>query len=138
MFLTKEDYKAVCDDYEFEAIQNNDDITEQAELTAIEQIKSYCRARYDMDIEFAKTGNERSAMLVQCTVNISLWLMVHRLPQSMGVERREALYEESIKWLRDVQNSKAMPGFATYDTEDEQDTHNPVAFGSQKPTRCQW
>lgn len=138
MFLTQEDYIPVCDEYELETIQNETDIRLQAEQAAIEQIDSYCRARYDMKKEWSKTGTERSAMLIQCTVNIALWLMVHRLPQSMGIERREALYNESIKWLRDVQNSKAMPPFATYDTSEQTDANNPVAFGSQKPLRCQW
>lgn len=138
MFLSIEDYKTVCDEFELETIEANDIFREQAEYAAIEQINSYCNARYDMAKEWAKTGGERNSMLIQCTVNIALWLMIHRLPQSMGHERRECLYEDSIKWLKDVQASKARPSFATYDTEDETDAHNPVAYGQQKRVTCTW
>lgn len=65
---------------------------------------------------FAQQGVCRNAMLVDCAVNITLYIMVHRLPQSMGSDRRVQLYEDSIKWLRDVQASKAssdMPKYAT-------------------------
>ncbi len=138
MFLTIEDYKTVCDDFEFETIEANEDFRVKAEDAAIEQINSYCMARYDMAKEWAKTGDNRNSMLIQCTVNISLWLMIHRLPQSMGHESRECLYNDSIKWLKDVQASKARPTFATYDTEEEIDTHNPVAYGQQKRVTCTW
>lgn len=52
--------------------------------------------------------------------------MIHRLPQNMGHERRECLYNDSVKWLRDVQNSKASPDLPTYTgTDGETDAHNP-------------
>ena len=80
---------------------------------------------------FAAEGEQRNAMLVQCMVNITLWLMIHRLPQNMGHERRECLYNDSVKWLRDVQNSKASPDLPTYAGADgETDAHNPVRYGS--------
>lgn len=89
MFLTVEDYRSVCDDFEFEQITHSPETREAAETAAMEQIASYLRSRYDIERAFAQRGECRNAMLVQCAVNIALWLMVHRLPQSMGHERRE-------------------------------------------------
>lgn len=37
MFLTDEDYKAVCDDFEFEQLQAHTDIRQQAEQAAMEK-----------------------------------------------------------------------------------------------------
>ena len=75
-------------------------------------------------------------MLVQVAVNISLWLMVHRLPQNMGHERRECLYNDAVKWLRDVQSSKASPDLPLYISADgNTDTRNPVRSGSMPPNR---
>lgn len=99
MFLTVEDYRSVCDDYEFEQITQSPETREVAEAAALEQISSYLRSRYDIDRAFAASGSCRNAMLVQVAVNISLWLMVHRLPQNMGHERRECLYNDAVKWL---------------------------------------
>ena len=136
MFLTVEDYRSVCDTYEFEQITEDQATRMAAEAAALEQISSYLRARYDMDRVFAASGTCRNPMVVQCAVNISLWLMVHRLPQNMGHERRECLYNDSIKWLRDVQASNASPDLPVYVSEDgETDTHNPIRTGCMKPIR---
>lgn len=86
MFLNDDDYKAVCDDFEFETLQANTDLRLTAERAAQEQISSYTRGRYDMARAFRQTGEDRNPQLVQCCVNIALWLMVHRLPQNMGID----------------------------------------------------
>ena len=141
MFLTDDDYKAVCDDFEFEQLQAHTDIRKQAEAAAFEQISSYTRDRYDMAKAFAKEGCHRNPMLVQVAVNLSLYFLVHRLPQSMGSDRREQLYDESIKWLRDVQATKASPDLPKYVSDDgDTDSHNPVRFGSAigKVANCTW
>lgn len=136
MFLTLEDYSSVCDEYELQQITQNDETRLTAETAALEQISSYLRHRYDMDRVFSAVGAERNAMLVQVAVNISLWLMIHRLPQSMGHERRECLYNDSVKWLRDIQAGKATPDLPLYQSPDgDDDVRNPVRFGSMKPQR---
>lgn len=141
MFLTDDDYKAVCDDFEFEQLQAHTEIRLQAEQAAMEKISSYTRDRYDMAKAFAQIGACRNPMLVDCAVNITLYIMVHRLPQSMGSDRRVQLYEDSLKWLRDVQASKASPDMPKYVSDDgDTDSHNPVRFGSAlgKVKKCTW
>ena len=142
MFLTDEDYKSVCDDFELEQLQAHTDIRNQAEKAAIEKISSYTRDRYDMKKAFAQKGEGRNAMLVDCAVNIALYILVHRLPGDMGSERRDQLYEDSIQWLKDVQASKATPDLPRYisDDGDDTDSHNPVRFGSglDKVGSCTW
>lgn len=136
MFLTIDDYKAVCDAFEMEQLAALTDDRFGAERAAMEQIGSYTRHRYDMERAFSAEGEARNPMLVQCAVNITLWLMIHRMPQNMGHERRECLYNDSIKWLRDVQASKASPDLSTYVSPDgDTDAHNPVRFGSMPRNR---
>ena len=57
MFLNDDDYKAVCDDFEFETLQANTDLRTTAERAAMEQISSYTRNRYDMERAFRQTGD---------------------------------------------------------------------------------
>lgn len=136
MFLTVDDYKSVCDSFEFEQIAHDPATRAVAETAAMEQIASYLRNRYDIDRAFAAEGAGRNPMLVQCAVNISLWLMVHRQPQNMGHERRECLYNDAVKWLRDVQASKASPDLPLYMSPDgSSDARNPVRYGSMRPNR---
>ena len=140
MFITEDDYKSVCDDFEFEQICGlKPEDRKAAERSALEQICSYTRHRYDMDKAFAAEGDDRNPTLVQCAVNISLWLMVHRLPQNMGHERRECLYNDAVKWLKDVQVSKASPDLPTYVSCDgDTDAHNPVRYGSMPANKYDW
>ena len=56
MFLTVEDYRSVCDTYEFEQITEDQATRMAAEAAALEEISSYLRARYDMDRVFAASG----------------------------------------------------------------------------------
>lgn len=139
MFLKLDDYKSVCDDFEFENIQA-DNYRETAERSAIEMISSYTRQRYDMTKEFALENEHRNPMIVQCAVNITLFLMIHRMPEAMGHERRECLYDDSIAWLKLVQSSKASPDLPTYDNEDGSvtDTNNPIRYGSEKRQTSEW
>lgn len=139
MFLTVEDYRSVCTEFEMEQLSALTDDRLIAECAAMEQIASYTRHRYDIEKAFACKGEERNAMLVQCAVNITLWLMIHRLPQSMGHERRECLYNDSIKWLKDVQASKASPDLPTYSDDDgNEDKNNPIRFGSMQANTYNW
>ncbi len=139
MFLTVDDYRSVCDTYEFKQITENEETRRTAEAAALEQIASYLRGRYDIARAFAASGSERNPMLVQVAVNISLWLMVHRLPQNMGHERRECLYNDAVKWLRDVQASKAAADLPTPVAPDgSPDAYNPMRFSSMKPNRYDW
>ena len=136
MFLTVEDYRSVCTEFELEQLSALTDDRIVAERAAMEQISSYMRHRYDMEKAFSIEGIERNSMLVQAVVNITLWLMIHRLPQSMGHERRECLYNDTIKWLRDVQASKASPDLPTYIASDgSTDANNPIRYGSMPPNR---
>ena len=119
MFLTTSDYNAVCDPYELQQITASDStLRQQAEAAALQLIASYTRNRYDMDTEFAKTGDSRDPMLVNVAVNVALWFLVHRLPQQMGTDRRDQLYDEAVRWLKDVQASRATPDWARYVSAD--------------------
>lgn len=139
MFLTVDDYRAVCTEWEFEEITHSPEVRAEAEAAALEQCASYLRSRYDIDRAFSASGSCRNKMLVQCAVNIALWFMVHRLPQNMGHERRECLYNDAIKWLRDVQASKASPDLPVYtDPDGSTDTHNPIRSGGMAPNKYDW
>lgn len=139
MFLDITDYKSVCDEFELEQVSALTDDRLVAERAAMELVCSYTRSRYDMDAEFALEGNERNPMIVQCMVNIALYHLIHRLPQSMGHDRRQCLYDDAIKWLEAVRDSEVSPDLPTYTADDgTTDANNPVRFGSFPPSRTMW
>lgn len=138
MFLTSEDYSAVCDAATLDVIQQSDDATRQrAEAYAIEEISSYLRARYDMTAAYAATDEERNRQLVMMTCDVALYHLIAWLPKKMGFEIRETRYKSVISTLVDVHNKLQM-NLPLYTSDTDTDAGNPVKFGSMKKNRNDW
>lgn len=140
MFLTTDDYKAVCDATTLDVIQQSDEATRQrAEAYAIEEISSYLRARYNMVAAFAATGSARNQQLVMMTADVALYHLIAWLPKRMGFEIREIRYNNVIKTLVDV-HKKLVMDLPTYTdpVTGETDTTNPVKYGSMPKLRNSW
>lgn len=131
MFLEDKDYKVVCTDEVLDIITQSDPENRiRAELSAQEEAEGYLRSRYDTRKAFAQQGADRNPMLVRIVVSIGLYYLGQSLPQYMGDEQREAMYNNAIAWLKDVQSGKATPDLPLYQSEEGEDTQNPVRFGS--------
>jgi phage gp36-like protein len=140
MFLTNEDYSAVCDAATLDVIQQSDEtIRARAEAYAIEEISSYLRARYNMEAAFAATGNSRNNQLVMMTADVALYHLIAWLPKRMGFEIRETRYKRVIETLVDV-HKKLVMNLPTYTdpVTGETDTTNPVKYGSMPKLRNSW
>lgn len=143
MYLTQEDYKPVCSSRELEILQQSDSETrERAERTALEEVASYLRSRFDIKTEFERQGLERNAHLVQICVNITLYYLMQWLPGKMASETRTASYENAINWLEKVQAGKASPDLPGYDNEtggnDNVSGTFPMMYGSMKKNKYDW
>lgn len=131
MFLEDKDYKVVCTDEVLDIITQSDPENRiRAELSAQEEAEGYLRSRYDTCRAFAQQGADRNPMLVRVVISIALYYLGQSLPQYMGDEQREAMYNNAIAWLKDVQSGKATPDLPLYQSEEGEDTQNPVRFGS--------
>ena len=136
MFLEDNDYRIVCTDEDLEVIIEGDrEARIEAEKSAQEEVESYLRSRYDTAQAYAMKGKARNAMLVRITVCIALYYLGQRLPQFMGNEQREAMYENAHKLLRDIAGSKAVPDLPKYATATDEDTNNPMRYGSMAKQR---
>lgn len=131
MFLEDKDYKVVCTGEVLDIITQSDPENRiRAELSAQEEAEGYLRSRYDTRKAFAQKGADRNPMLVRVVVSIALYYLGRSLPQYMGDEQRETMYNNAIAWLKDVQSGKATPDLPLYRSEEGEDTQNPVRFGS--------
>jgi len=109
MYITDEDYRTAITLEEQAVISEHTNEWQAAERVAIELASGYLRARYDVDKTFAAQGEERNPLLVQVIVHLSLYQMLHRLPQQMGYDRYKELYDEAMQWLSDVQRGLNNP-----------------------------
>lgn len=102
MFLTEDDYRVVTCPADLAIIcQSSDEIRQQAERTAMEEISSYIRGRYNVDYAFSRVGSERNPLLVQLTVSIAIFWMSQWLPAQR--EAYVTIYNAAIDRLRAVQ-----------------------------------
>lgn len=128
MFITEDDYIQVSADALRIISQTNPANRIKAERRAMDRIRSYLGARYDMDAAFAQEGDERNCDLVGIVADMALYYMVQSLPQRMGYEIREEQYERCISFLESVQAYKAdmeLPAHVD-DEGNEADTSAPI------------
>lgn len=138
-FLTVDDYRVVTHPADLEIIcQSSDEIRQQAERVAMEEVAGYVRARYDIDAAYAQTDMFRNMLLVQLTVSIALWWLGQWLPGMMGGDMRETLYNNAIERLKDIQNGKFTPDFPEYPSGDSSGSGHPMRYGSMKKSGYDW
>jgi phage gp36-like protein len=134
MFLSVEDYGVVTNPADLEIItQSSVEIRQRAERTAMEEVAGYIRSRYDIDKAFALSGDDRNPLLVQFVVSIALYYLGMWLPQFLGNDTRETLYDNAIARLRDVQKGALVMDLPQYDTDaDGASLGDSLRFGSMK------
>lgn len=136
MFLIDSDYNMLVSPDDLDVLQSYDEnVRENAEKTAIEQIKGYLRSRYDVDALFDDVDeDERHPMLIACVVDIVLYTLYSSLPGRMMPEIRQIRYDNVINWLKDVHKGIVVPDFPTVDDDDGEDINNPLKWGSNSQT----
>lgn len=142
MFLTVDDYRVVTCPPDLEIIcQSSEEIRQQAERTAMEEVAGYVRTRYDIDKAYAQTDIQRNPLLVQLTVCIALWWLGQWLPGMLGGEMRQTLYDNAISRLKDIQKGNFTPDFPEYPADGDPSTGwggNPMRYGSMKKNGYDW
>lgn len=132
-FLVKADYLTRIDPDILERITDeDDDVLDVAELQAIEFMKSFLSARYDVDAVFDATGDDRNPILVMYGVDISLFYLYLRVAPEAIPEARVAAFEIAEKWLSKVQAERVNP---TGLPKPDDGSKDYVRYGGNKPRR---
>lgn len=107
MYLTTTDLEMGIQEEILTVITRNREKAEQAIADALAEVRSYLCARYDMGAELAKTGNDRSPMVVKVARDIALYNCFNiSNPVNMPESRREA-YRDAVAYLKSVQAERA-------------------------------
>ena len=139
MFITEEDYRVVIGENALKVVsQASQEIRDNAEQEACEEIAGYIRPKYDTEAVFSAEGENRNRLVVMYTADIALYHMIAAMPQKMGSEIRKERYERAIKWLEGVQAGKIIPDLPLATDEDGTPTGDLLIFGSQKQLRHNW
>jgi len=133
-FLSDEDYKTLITSDELDVIQQSDEETRQAaETQTIEEISSYLRSRYNVAGVF--TGETRNAKIVQIACDLTIYTLLNSIPGRFVSDIRVKRRDDAIEWLKGVQKGIIIPDLPLYD---EEDSKNPIRFGSNTKLSSQW
>lgn len=103
---------------------------------AMAMVRSYLCVRYDIEAEYAKTGNARDGMTVKLVRDIAIYYCYEGSSPVNMPETREKAYDDAIAFLKSVQAEKAaMPGL---DRLDGSKGSNYVKFGGNRKRRNKW
>ncbi len=103
---------------------------------AMAMVRSYLCVRYDIEAEYAKTGNARDGMTVKLVRDIAIYYCYEGSSPVNMPETREKAYDDAIAFLKSVQAEKAaMPGLARLDGSKGS---NYVKYGGNRKRRNKW
>lgn len=109
-FIDLTDYDASIHAEILNAITREDNnIIEVAEKRAIEEMKGYLKARYDVDSIFSTNGNNRNPVILMMAIDIAIYHLhcIHN-PRKLTQLRQER-YDRAIEWLKQVNRGQVNP-----------------------------
>lgn len=128
-FIDKTDINRYLEDETTDQITDgNDTIVDEAILDAEDRVREKISPRYDMAVEFAKTGTDRNRSLMKHTINLAIYFLFQRLYTNVIPEGRGIAMEEAEQWLDDVYNGRLNVDLATVDEANEKGW--PLRWGS--------
>lgn len=139
MFITDDDYRVVIGDNALKVLsQASQDIRDNAEREALEEMAGYLRPKFDVPSIFSAGGDQRNRLVVLYAADIALYHMSAALPQKMGSEVRRERYERAIRWLEGVQAGRVVPDLPQAVPQDGAPAASAFLFGSQPPLKHNW
>lgn len=109
-FLTTDDIRVSLRDSFFNEITDEDtDVIDNAEASAISKMKSMLRQRYDVDQVFNGRNYEDAPLIVEYCTAIFLHRLAARINPRKIPDNIKDAYMEALDWLEKVTNLEANP-----------------------------
>jgi len=139
MFLQEIDYRTVADQRTIDVIQQFEEpVRLRAEKTAIEEISSYLRNKYDVTAIFEATADDRNHLIVTITCDITLYHLATWLPGKMGMEIRIERYDRAIAMLKNIAKGAITPDLPLLTNSSDVATGGSIAYGSNEANEYDW
>lgn len=90
-----------------QVLSRTPEVIETCIKEAIGEVEAYLCARYNMDVELAKSGAARNVIVVKAVKDIAIW-NVYKASNPVNMsEARELAYKQTIDFLKNIQAEKA-------------------------------
>lgn len=107
VFLTIDDFRSKLDaDIRNQITGSDDELLDSAELQAMAIIQDAFSSTYDLDIEFAKTAGDRHMNLIRWMLNLTVYFIYERVPDSQVPERVVKNYDDTIAEIKAIEAGK--------------------------------
>jgi len=128
-FLAKADVQRYLDTRVIDQLTDTDDtIVADAIADAEDRVREKISPRFDLDIEFAKTGPLRNRSLLKCCISLSIYYLYERLNTQVLPEAKVTAFEIAEHWLNEVYEGKLSVNLAKVDETNK--TGWPMRWGS--------
>jgi hypothetical protein len=107
IFITIEDFnRKLSVDIRNQITDNDDTILDLAEAEATAIIQDAFSQFYDLNSEFAKADTDRNMNLVRLMLNLVVYFIYERVPDSQVPPRVVKNYDDTIREIRDIEAGK--------------------------------
>lgn len=112
-YLTSDDLKTFLDESEIKAIKRNYETDTIDKLPigisyAEAYVKDRIGNRYDMAVEYAKTGASRNTTLLEILAHIAIWKLCATFPTVQLDGKRHYNYEQALNDLKRVEKGELL------------------------------
>jgi len=129
-FLTTQDLTAKLTQSIYDQlIQDNADRPAYAEIMAIAYVTDMLNTRYNLDVEYAKTGTNRHQNLLRWTLCITAYILYEHIHDNETPTRIVKDYDDTVKHIQSVAAGKTDTSLTNRYTNSETQT---------KKTRFRW
>lgn len=132
-YIERTDYISKIRDKRLEQlIDSTPSILDNEEETAIQVISDALHSKYDVTAIFAKRGTNRDKQVVRWACTLVMYYIYARIPDKLIPERIENDYDETIAYLKALEEGKRSTQLPRLeDAEGKPPTNN--RWGSQAP-----
>lgn len=111
-YISKADYKYMITTNRLDQIleatdEDEDAMLDSAETDAIAFIRNALANSYNMDIEFAKTGNDRNKVILKYAKWLVIYFIYERIPDEMRPDSVIKNYEYVLAQLKRMEDDKS-------------------------------
>ena len=133
-FLTIEDFTMkMSEDIRNQITDTNDAMLDDAEIHATAIIQDAFYDKYDLDAEFAKTGDERHRNLLRWMLNLTVYFIYERIPDDEVPERVVKNYDDTIADIKAVEQGKRNTSLKKLIRADNLRNETNFRWGSNEP-----
>lgn len=134
IFLTTDDFlMKMSEDIRNQITDSTDALLNDAEIHATAIIQDAFYDKYDLDVEFAKTGDDRHRNLLRWMLNITVYFIYERIPDNEVPERVVKNYDDTIAEIKAIEQGKRNTSLAKLVRDDNNRKETNFRWGGTEP-----